>query len=115
VEVRPQVALLRELTQRRWPQPTDFYAQRGTAGYPVFIYPILAYDWVNMKSVAKYTPQSTRGYQDYTSVKQQLAALSMPHSKLIGLALQGQLPPLPQLSLPRPLPPIQSRLHPLLR
>jgi tryptophan halogenase len=115
IDVRPRVAHLRELAERRWPLPTDFYVQRGTAGYPVFIYPILAYDWVNMKSVIKYTPRSSKNYQDYTSVKQQLAALSMPHSKLIGSALQGQLPPLPQLSLPRPLPPIQSRLHPLLR
>jgi tryptophan halogenase len=115
VEVRPQVAHLRELAQRRWPQPTDFYAQRGTAGYPVFIYPIMAYDWINMESVMTYTPRTRNNYQDYASVRQQLTALCLPHSQLIGAAKQGTLAQLPPLRLPRPQQPQQSRLHPLLR
>lgn len=115
VPVRPRVAHLRELAQRRWPMPSDFYVQRGTAGYPVFIYPILAYDWVNMNRVTAYTPQTKRNYQDYSSVKQQLTQLCAPHSGLIGRALQGQLKSLASLRLPRPQEPRQSRLHPLLR
>jgi tryptophan halogenase len=114
VEVRPRVAHLRELTERRWPLPSDFYLQRGTAGYPVFIYPILAYGWVNMTSVDKYTPRATQDYQYHHAVRQSTAQLCLPHSQLIGTALQNRLPQLRQLQLPRPQQPT-TRLHPLLR
>ena len=114
VEIRPRVAHLRELANRRWPLPSDFYLQRGTAGYPVFIYPILAYGWVNMSAVEANLPPGGRSYPDYYSVKDQLRELCLPHSQLIGSALQGKLKTLTQLKMPRPQQP-QTRLHPLLR
>ena len=116
VRVRDRVQLLRESAARRWPLPSDFDFQPNGAGYPVFIYPILAYDWVNMQQVNRYTPKNSNDWSAYHSVRTSLAAECVGHTELIRAIQQGKLTvkQFKELPLPRPRQP-NLNLHPLLR
>lgn len=109
---RPKVAHLKELTQRRWPSPGDFYLSKGGASYGVFIYPILAYGWVNMQAVAAHVHGHKRDWNHYYAQKAELARQCIPHSQFVGQA--KKIRSLEIRPWPRPVM-NKNHLHPLLR
>jgi hypothetical protein len=116
VTVRDRVQLIKEAAARRWLLPSDFDIQPNGAGYPVFVYPTLAYGWVNMDQVNKYTPKTQRDWSGYHRARQQLTQHCLPHTELIQAIQAGQLTvkQFKQLRLPEPRT-ANISLHPLLR
>jgi hypothetical protein len=116
MKIRDRVQLLKSVAARRWPLPSDFDFQPHGAGYPVFIYPMLAYDWVNMQQVDQYIKQSTAAWSRYHSVRTTLAKQCLPHTELCQAIQSGKLTTknFNRLNLPEPTRSTVN-LHPLLK
>lgn len=114
VERSDQVEYLRDLSQRRWPVPGDFFINRAVAGYSVFIYPMLAYGWINVER-AKDVLRASTLHQLYHWRKLELADRCLSHDEFLLRARTNQLSSLTRAPLPQPQRPVNNYIHPLLR
>jgi len=82
---RSNVTYLRELVKHRWPTDQDWHLSWGTAGYGVFIYPMINYGWINWETVARLLP---RNMEHYSARWQRHAKLlvdrCLPHSEMMA-------------------------------
>lgn len=113
VRVSDQVLLLRELCQHRWPTPGDFFLNRSVAGYSVFIYPILAYNWIDLDAV-RQDHRVARDWSRYYNIRRSIAQHTMTHSEFILRARSGAISNLARREPPTTAAP-SPRIHPLLR
>ena len=111
--MRPVVARIKDTGARRWFHLSDWTIGYGGSGYGVFIYPILAYGWVNLDNitVGDNTRQKwAHGWRETADHITQCAEQCVPHTELIHRLQQGFVMPTPRID-----PTINLQLHPLLR
>ena len=65
IPLRPQVAWLQAVSQRRWSQRSDWDTPLwGGAGYSVFIYPMIDYGYFNWSKIQQQLPLEAQDYHD---------------------------------------------------
>lgn len=131
---RPQVEYLKEAANRRWLCDADWNLGPGGAGYGVFIYPILAYKWVNPDNLKRFAPGGAdidNTYRNWIKHIDSIKNSALTHNQMLEAIESGQIKQLRQsnpsgtvpdhdantVAMPRPK--MQSQaprgIHPLLR
>ena len=111
--MRPTVARIKDTAARRWMHISDWNIGWGGSGYGVFIYPILAYGWMNLNNitVSENTKQKwAQGWRETADYITQCVGECVPHTELIDRLRQGYVNLTPRID-----PNINLQLHPLLR
>jgi len=113
--MRPTVARLRDTGARRWPHVSDWNIGWAGSGYGVFIYPMLAYGWMNMDNIESILSDQSRarwsrGWQETADYINESLRECVPNTELIHGLRQGFVLPKPAID-----PNIALQLHPLLR
>jgi hypothetical protein len=118
--LRPANQYLKELSQRRWPHAYDWELNWSSAGYGVFIYPLLNYQWIDLEQIqCLVNPQLDKAYARWWDKITRIRSATMSHTtmldrvssgKITKLIYNDQIPPPPKMQSQAP-----RGIHPLLR
>ena len=86
---RDRVAAVKEFCTRRWPTAIDFFSGYGGAGYGVFIYPIINYEWINWKAIG--VPDIWKTHSDWMRSIKNLSSKVMTHQQLLDGIQSGKI------------------------
>lgn len=96
IPLRPQVALLQEMGQHRWPIVEDWPIRLGGSGYGPSIYPLVEYGWMDGAIAREQIPNPQLAqelYQEEQAQIAQLVAQCRTHQDLVEQLRLGRIRP----------------------
>lgn len=84
-----RVEAIKEFCKRRWPNSIDFFGGFGSAGYGVFIYPILNNEWINLKYIG--VPNVDQMHNQWIKTIKNLSSKVHTHQQFLNDIQSGKI------------------------
>ena len=84
-----RVEAIKEFCNRRWPTTIDFFGGYGSAGYGVFIYPIINNEWINWKSIG--VPNADQTHSQWIKTIKKLSSKVHNHQQFLNGVQSGKI------------------------